>query len=89
MLEVKIKNSGITPGVIACVLAILGIFTVGVLFIPLAIVVASIGTFVAVINRNIGGIGVAALAWILTIAGFFLSPVLLGIVGLSSLGSKL
>ncbi|MCL1889751.1 MAG: hypothetical protein FWF99_04530 [Desulfovibrionaceae bacterium] len=77
------KNSGIIPGIIACVLAILGMFTIGTLFIPLAAVVALIGTLVAVKSKNIGGIGVVILAWILTIVGFALSPVLLGIMGVS------
>ena len=83
----KPKNSGIIPGIIACVLAVLGIFTIGILFVPLAAVVALIGTIVAVKNMNFGGIGVAVLAWILTIIGFATSPVLWAAVGLSSVST--
>lgn len=79
--ELKAKNTGIIPGIIACILAILGMFTIGVVFIPLAAVVALIGTIVAVKNKNFGGIGLAVLAWILTIVGFVLSPVLLSLLG--------
>ena len=77
--------TGIIPGIIACVLAILGMFTVGIFFIPLAAIVALIGTIVAIINRNIGGMGIALLAWILTIAGLLVSPVLLAVLGLAAL----
>jgi hypothetical protein len=80
--QITTKNSGIIPGLIACVLAILGIFTIGIVFIPLAAFVALIGTIVAIKNINLGGIGIAVLAWILTIFGFASSPVLLGAIGL-------
>ena len=78
------KNSGIIPGIIACVLAILGMFTIGTLFVPLAVLVALIGTIIAVRSRNAGGIGVALLAWILTVVGLLLSPVLLSLLGFAA-----
>ena len=52
-------------------------------YVPIAAIVALIGTIVAVKNRNGAGIGVNILAWVLTIVGLFTSPVLLGIIGLS------
>lgn len=75
-------GNGLTAGIIACVLAILGIFTIGSLFVPLAAIVAIIGSVIAIKNRNIAGIGVNLLAWILTIIGFFTSPFLLAMIGL-------
>ena len=88
-ISIKPRNTGVLPGIIACVLAILGIFTIGFVFIPLAAIVALVGTIVAIINGNIGGIGIAILAWILTFVGLILSPVLLSALGLAALGSKL
>jgi len=70
-------------GVIACVLAVLGILFLGTIFVPLAAIVALTGTIIAIKNKNIAGIGVNVLAWILTILGLITSPVLLGIIGLS------
>ncbi|TNH08860.1 hypothetical protein [Testudinibacter sp. TR-2022] len=75
-------NSGMVAGIIACVLAVLGILFLGVIFIPLAAIVAIFATVTAVKNKNIAGIGVSVLAWILTIIGLFTSPLLLGMLGL-------
>ncbi|SMB84943.1 hypothetical protein SAMN05660772_02387 [Pasteurella testudinis DSM 23072] len=75
-------NSGMTAGVIACVLAVLGILFLGVIFVPLAAIVAIFATITAVKNKNIAGIGVSVLAWILTIIGLFTSPLLLSMLGL-------
>ncbi len=80
------KGNGMVAGIIACVLAVLGIFFLGVVFVPLAAVVALIGTIIAIKNKNIAGIGVNALAWVLTIVGLFTSPLLLGIIGVSAAG---
>lgn len=76
------KGAGKTAGIIACVLAICGILFVGVLFVPIAIIVALVGTFVAIKNKNPSGIGICILAWVLIIVGMFTSPVLLGMIGL-------
>ena len=70
-------------GIIACILAVLGILFLGTIFVPIAAIVALIGTIIAVKNKNGAGIGVNILAWVLTIIGLFTSPILLGIIGLS------
>jgi len=78
----KKTGTGVTPGLVACVLAILGIFTIGFVFVPLAAIVALVGTIIAVKNVHWGGIGANTLAWVLTLVGFFTSPSLLAVVGL-------
>jgi len=72
-----------TAGIIASVLAVLGILFLGVVFIPLAIIVALLGTFISIKNKNTAGIGVNVLAWVLIIVGFITSPALLMVIGLS------
>ena len=80
------KGNGLTAGIIACVLAVLGILFFGVIFVPLAMVVALFGTFIAVKNRNMAGIGVNVLAWVLILIGFMTSPVLLAVLGAGVMG---
>lgn len=75
------RGAGKTAGIIACVLAILGILTLGFVFIPLAIVVALIGTIIAIKNKNGVGVGINILAWILIIIGLSTSPMLLAMIG--------
>jgi len=67
-------------GMIACVLAVLGILFLGIVFVPLAAIAASIGSVLAVKNLNWGGIAVAVLAWIVTAVGLVLSPALLALL---------
>lgn len=74
------ETPGLMTGIIASVLAILGIFTLGFVFIPIATFIALIGSFIAVKHKNSTGIAMNALAWILIIVGFMTSPFLLGII---------
>lgn len=78
------QGTGMVAGIIACVLAVLGIITIGTIFVPIATIVALIGTIIAVKNKNGAGIGVNVLAWVLTIVALFTSPVLLTIIGVSA-----
>lgn len=71
---------GLMTGIIASVLAILGIFTLGFVFIPIAILIAMIGSLLALKHKNSTGIAMNALAWILIVVGFMTSPFLLGII---------
>jgi hypothetical protein len=59
---------------------VLGILTLGTIFVPIAAIVAIIGTIIALKNMNIAGIGVNSLAWVLTAIGLYTSPVLLGLL---------
>jgi hypothetical protein len=77
-------GTGMVAGIIACVLAVLGILFFGTIFVPLAAIVAIFGTIIAIKNKNGAGIGVNVLAWLLTIVGLATSPVLLGIIGFTA-----
>jgi hypothetical protein len=81
MEEVGNKR-GMTAGIIACVLAGVGILFFGVVFVPLAMIVALFGTFLAVKSKNTSAIGVNILAWVLVIIGVATSPLLLVAIGL-------
>jgi len=70
------RGNGMVAGIIACVIAVLGILTIGILFVPLAAIIALIGTIIAIKNKNMSGVGVNALAWVLVIFGFLTSPLL-------------
>jgi hypothetical protein len=80
----KQRGAGKTAGIIACILAVLGILFLGFVFVPLATLVALFGTITAVKNKNTTGIGINVLAWILIIVGLITSPVLLTMIGIGS-----
>ncbi|MDP8079288.1 hypothetical protein [Phocoenobacter skyensis] len=82
--NIKNTKAGMTAGIIACVLAILGILFLGTVFVPLAAITALIGTIIAVKNKNFAGIGVNVLAWVLTLIGLFTSPILLAAIGIGA-----
>ncbi|MGX2949795.1 hypothetical protein ACWIUA_02640 [Ursidibacter sp. B-7004-1] len=85
-MENKTKSSGLVAGIIACVLAVLGILFLGIVFIPLAAITATIGSVIAIKHKNLAGIGVNILAWLLTLVGLFTSPILLATIGLGGIG---
>ena len=85
MTDVNVQSKGGTvAGIIACVLAVLGILFLGILFVPLASIVAPTGTIFALKSRNMGGIGINVLAWVLTLVGLMTSPVLLMAIGIGA-----
>ncbi len=86
MSESKKAGTGLVAGIIACVLAVIGILFFGIIFVPLAAIVALIGTIIAIKNKNFAGIGVNILAWVLVIIGVMTSPVLLTAIGLANAG---
>ena len=81
VVVVNAGNPGMMAGIIACVLAVLGILFLGLVFVPLAAIVALIGTISAVKHKNAKSIGVNVLAWVLVLIGLVTSPVLLGLLG--------
>jgi len=80
---VKKQGTGMVAGIISCVLAILGTFTIGIVFVPLAAITAAIGSIVALKNMSGGGIAVNLLACILVVVGLFTSPALLLAIGMA------
>ena len=67
-------SPGVLAGVLACVFGVLGILTLGVVFVPLAALCSVVGVVRGVIGRSAAGIGVSILGIVLTIAGFVFSP---------------
>jgi len=82
IIYVEKETPGLVMGIIASILAVLGIFTLGFVFIPLSMLFAVIGSFVAVKHKNSSGIGINVLAWVLIVVGFMTSPFLLGIISM-------
>jgi hypothetical protein len=74
-------NPGLLAGLLGCALAILGIFTLGFVFVPLAALCALVGLLRGISAFNASGIGTSLLAACLCLFGFASSPVLLGIAG--------
>ncbi|MBO7370732.1 MAG: hypothetical protein J6U11_06830 [Campylobacter sp.] len=73
------QSSGNTAGILAIVFAILVIFFLGILFVPLALICAIIATIKAV--KGSASKLVAIIAWILLVVAFATSPVLLSMLG--------
>jgi hypothetical protein len=67
-------NPGMVAGLLGCGLGILGIFTVGILFVPLAALCSLIGVIRGAMGGSGAGIGVSILGIILAIWGFVMSP---------------
>ncbi|MDA3054236.1 MULTISPECIES: hypothetical protein [unclassified Campylobacter] len=74
------QGSGNTAGILAIVFAILGIFFLGILFVPLALVCAIIATIKAI--KGVASKLVAIISWILIIIAFATSPMLLGMLSI-------
>jgi hypothetical protein len=67
-------NQGVLAGLLGCIFGILGIFTSGLIFVPLAAICAIFGLFRGLAGSSIGGIGCALIAGALTVWGFVVSP---------------
>lgn len=78
----KDLKQGTTAGMISSVLAVLGIFFLGIVFVPIALIVGLVGMFRSISTKNISGIIINALALILVLVGFFTSPMLIAIIGI-------
>lgn len=72
-------HAGLLAGLLSCILAILGIFTLAFVFIPLAVLCAIVGLLRGISAFNASGIGISLLAGCLCVFGFLTSPVLLGL----------
>jgi hypothetical protein len=73
-------HRGLTAGFWGCLLAVLGIlFSLGVIFVPVAIVCTLVGLVRSVSARDAISIGTSLLAACLCVVGFASSPVLLAI----------
>lgn len=77
-----LNKNGNLPGLIACILATVGILTIGTIFVPLAFIVTSAGLIISAKNKSTGGIFINLLAFVLVVIGFYTSPGLWLIFGL-------
>jgi hypothetical protein len=82
-------HPGLLAGLLGCVFAILGIFTFGIIFVPLAAICSLIGLLRGVMGLSAAGIGCSLLAAALTVWGFVFSPSLWLLVGAGILASHL
>ena len=83
---IVVQNSNLA-GILAIVFAILGIFFLAIVFVPLAILLAIFTTYKAV--KKTGSLIVAIIAWILIIAAIATSPTLWVILGIGSAASTM
>jgi hypothetical protein len=67
-------NPGVLAGVLGCVFGILGIFTIGLIFVPIAAICSLVGLMNGAGGRNGAGIGVSLIGCFLTVVGFIASP---------------
>jgi hypothetical protein len=67
-------DPGILAGVLGCVFGVLGILTLGVVFVPLAALCSVLGLLRGLIGLSSSGIAVSLLGGVLTIIGFVFSP---------------
>jgi hypothetical protein len=77
-------KAGMLPGIFACIFGILGILFLGIIFVPLGLIVAIIGTLGTIKSKDVASIGVNVLGWVLVIAGFICSPSLWLLLGFGS-----
>jgi hypothetical protein len=80
------RNAGVLGGVLGCAFAVMGIFTLGFLFIPIAALCTIIGLLSGIAGSNLSGIAVSALGAVLSLVGLATSPVLLLLLGISLTG---
>lgn len=81
---IVVQNSNLV-GILAIVFAILGIFFLAIVFVPLAVLLAIFATYKAV--KKTGSLIVAIIAWILIIVAIATSPTFWAIFGISSAAS--
>jgi hypothetical protein len=74
-------NQGVLAGVLGCVLGVLGIFTWGIIFVPLAAICSLVGLIRGAGGLSIAGIGCSLLGGVLTVWGFVVSPSLWILLG--------
>jgi hypothetical protein len=68
------KKAGNGSGIFSCIFGLLGIFTVGIIFVPLTFITAFIGFIDATRGMNGGGQAINLLGFILGCVGAFMSP---------------
>jgi zinc-ribbon domain len=68
------RGDGILTGVFACLFGILGIFTWGLVFVPLAALCSVIGMLRGLVGRSISGFSISLMGAFLAFVGVVVSP---------------
>jgi hypothetical protein len=82
-------RAGLLAGLLGCLFGILGIFTFGWVFVPLAALCTLIGLLRGLVGVSASGIGTSLIAACLCVFGFVTSPTLWAITAGGILASKL
>jgi hypothetical protein len=83
VVYVRAGNPGMVFSILSCVFGVLGIFTIGIIFVPLAALCAlfgfcgGLGLFRGLTDISISSVGVSPIGALLTVIAFGLSPTLL------------
>ena len=81
----QMSNAGIIAGALSIILALFGIFTIGLIFVPLAGICSGIGFLRGIGRRSPVGIGLSLVGGALTLAGFMVSPSLWFLAGVGAI----
>lgn len=76
---------GLVAGILGCVFGVIGIFALGLVFVPLALLCALVGFFRGIAGRSAAGFSTSVLAGVLALVGFATSPSLWLLAGVASL----
>jgi len=70
------RNQGIVAGILGCLFGVLGIFTIGIIFVPIAALCSLVGLARGISGPSLAGIATSLLGAVLTFFGFISSPTL-------------
>ena len=79
---------GVQAGLFGCIFGVLGIFTLGFVFVPLAALCSFVGLIRGLFGASASGVGASILAAGLAIFGFAMSPTLWAITAGALLASN-
>lgn len=68
------RHNGLVAGIFGCIFGTIGIFALGLIFVPLAAICSFFGLMRGASGLSISGIGVSALAAVLTLIAAVTSP---------------
>jgi hypothetical protein len=79
------RSPGVFAGVLGCLFAVLGIFTIGPIFIPVAVLCGLVGITMGIVGRSLGGVAMAMLSLVVSGLACLLSPTMWVALGLGGL----
>lgn len=82
--ERRRANAGVVGGVVGFICAIFGMFTLGVIFLPLALLFSAAGVASGIARMNPTGIAISLIGLMFTAIGVAMSPSVWALVALSA-----